>query len=372
MASATPLKTPLYDWHRTHGGRIVDFAGWAMPVQYTSIVEEHQAVRNRVGLFDISHMGRLAFEGPGALSWINRVCTNDAKKLSPRQIQYSLLANDLGGLIDDVLVYFTGKTYDLVCNASNREAVIRQFEEHLAGSKAKLIDRTFETAMIAVQGPSAQATLQAIYDQPLDALRYYHFGEGKLAGDVPAIVSRTGYTGEVGFELIVDADQAVKVWEALLKSGESYGILPCGLGARDTLRLEAGMPLYGHELSDSINPYASGVGWAVKLDKGDFVGSDALSQHQASPGATRIGLRLQGKRIARQGAAVSIGGRVVGSVTSGAFSPTLGASIAVALVDPGAAVVGTEAIIDVRGKEEPAVIVELPFYKRPKPAGAQA
>lgn len=372
MASANPLKTPLYDWHQSHGARIVDYAGWAMPVQYSSIVEEHQAVRQRVGLFDISHMGRLAFEGSGALSWINRVCTNDAKQLTANQIQYSLMANDLGGLVDDVLVYYTGKLYSLVCNASNRAAVIKQFEDHQANSKGKLIDRTPETAMIAVQGPKATETLQEIYNQPLDALKYYHFGEGKLAGDVPAVVSRTGYTGEVGFELIVDADQALKVWEALLKSGEGFGILPCGLGARDTLRFEAGMPLYGHELSDSISPFAAGVGWAVKLDKGDFVGSDALQQHAQSPGATRVGLRLEGKRIARQGARVSSGGRVIGAVTSGAFSPTLNASLAMALVDPDSSAVGTEAVIDVRGKDEPAVIVELPFYKRPKPTDAQA
>ncbi len=372
MAEATPLKTPLHDWHQAHGGRMVEFAGWSMPVQYTSIVEEHQAVRNHVGLFDISHMGRLTFEGSGALPWINNVCTNDAKKLTANQIQYSLMANDLGGLIDDVLVYYTGKAYDLVCNASNREAVIKQFEEHAAGGKAKLTDRTLGTAMIAVQGPSAAATLQPLYDQPLEGIKYYHFGTGKLLGDVPATVSRTGYTGEAGYELIIPADQAVRVWEALLKSGAGFGILPCGLGARDTLRFEAGMPLYGHELSDSISPFAAGLGWAVKLEKGDFVGSDALRQQQESPGSTRVGLRLEGKRIARQGSTVTKDGRFMGTVTSGAFSPTLNASLAMALIDPEAAAEGTSVVIDVRGKEEPATVVPLPFYKRPKADAAVA
>lgn len=370
MADATPLKTPLFDWHQAHGGRMVDFAGWSMPVQYTSIVEEHQAVRNRVGLFDISHMGRLAFEGSGTLDWINNVCTNDAAKLAAGQIQYSLMANDMGGLIDDVLVYCAGKTYDVVCNASNRAAVVKRFEEHVAGAKSKLTDRTLATAMIAVQGPSSAATLQPLCDRPLDAIKYYHFAAGKILGDVPATISRTGYTGEVGYELIVPADQAVRVWEALLKSSESFGGLPCGLGARDTLRFEAGMPLYGHELSDSISPYAAGLGWAVKLDKGDFLGSDALSQQKGCPGSTRVGLKLDGKRIARQGSTVSKDGRLIGTVTSGAFSPTLNASLAMALIEPDAAAEGTAVSIDVRGKEEPAKVVALPFYKRPKAAAA--
>jgi len=370
MADASPLKTPLYDRHVALGGRMVDFAGWSMPVQYTSIVEEHQAVRRGVGIFDVSHMGRLAFDGSGALGWIDHVATNDASKLPPGRIQYSLLANDLGGLIDDVLVYRIDKAYSIVCNASNRTAVIAQFQEHQDGAKAKLIDRTLETAMIAVQGPSALATLQPLFDVALDTLKYYHVATGKLLGDAPATVSRTGYTGEDGFELIVVATDAVRVWDALLQSGSGFGVAPCGLAARDTLRLEAGMPLYGHELSTTINPFAAGVGWAVKLDKGEFVGSEALRQHQASPGATRIGLRLNGKRIARQGATVSHQDRMVGAVTSGTFSPTLEASLAMAIVDPDASAQGTSVVVDVRGKPEQAEVVPLPFYKRPKATAA--
>ena len=366
MAEASPLKTPLFDWHEANGGRIVDFAGWSMPVQYTSIVQEHQAVRSGVGLFDVSHMGRLAFDGPKALDWINAVATNDASKLEPGRIQYSLMANDLGGLIDDILVYRTDKGYSIVCNASNRERVVAQFGEHQQGFKATLADRTLETAMIAVQGPASAATVRPLVDRPLDALKYYHVTPAKALGSVDAMVSRTGYTGEDGFELIVPAADAVKLWVALLESGSGFGAVPVGLGARDTLRFEAGMPLYGHELSETVNPFAAGVGWAVKLDKGDFVGSDALRQHAQSPGSTRVGLRLKGKRIARQGATVTDGDRTLGSVTSGTFSPTLQASLAMALIDPDSSAVGTKAVVDVRGKAEPAEVVPLPFYKRPK------
>jgi aminomethyltransferase len=275
------------------------------------------------------------------------------------------MANDLGGLIDDILVYRLDKAYYVVCNASNRENVIKRFQEHLEGAKAGLADRTLETAMIAVQGPSALATLRPICDVPLDKMKYYHVAIGKAAG-AQAMVSRTGYTGEDGFELVVAAADAASVWDALMNSGAGFGVLPCGLGARDTLRFEAGMPLYGHELSESINPFAAGVGWAVKLDKGDFAGAEALKQHKESPGAARVGLRLEGKRIARQDSSVSCQDRNVGLVTSGAYSPTLEASLAMALVDPEAAALGTAVVVDVRGKPEPAAVVGLPFYKRPK------
>lgn len=367
MADSTPLKTPLFDWHAANGGRMVDFAGWSMPVQYTSIVEEHQAVRKGVGLFDVSHMGRLAFEGPKALGWINAVATNDASKLEPGKIQYSLLANDLGGLIDDILVYYRpDKSYYVVCNASNREAVIKQFADHQEGFKASLADKTLETAMIAVQGPAAQATLQPLVNAPLADLKYYHVTLAKAADGVDALVSRTGYTGEDGFELIVPAADAVKVWLALMDSGSQHGVAAIGLGARDTLRFEAGMPLYGHELTDFIDPFAAGVGWAVKLDKGDFVGAEALRQQSANPASKRVGLRLDGKRIARQGSTVTSGDRTLGTVTSGTFAPTLQQSLAMALIDTEFAAPGSKVVVDVRGKAEPAEVVPLPFYKRPR------
>ncbi len=367
MADSTPLKTPLHEWHVANGGRMVDYAGWSMPVQYAGVVEEHQTVRRGVGLFDVSHMGRLVFDGPKALGWINTVTTNDASKLEPGKIQYSLLANDLGGLIDDVLVYERpNKIYSLVCNAANREAVLKQFADHQEGFKASVVDKTLETAMISVQGPSALKTAGPLVDKPLEDVKYYHALFAKVAGDVEALVSRTGYTGEDGFELIVPAADAVKVWTALLDAGREFGAAAIGLGARDTLRFEAGMPLYGHELSDSVDPFIAGVGWAVKLDKGDFVGAEALRQQARNPATKRVGLRLEGKRIARQGSTVTADDRTLGAVTSGTFAPTLQQSLAMALIDTEFAAPGTKVTVDVRGKPESAEVVPLPFYKRPK------
>ncbi len=346
--SADPiLKTPLHSWHQAHGGRLVEFGGWSMPVQYTTIIAEHQAVRHGAGLFDISHMGRLTFEGAESLDWIERVTTNEAARLAQGQIQYSLMANETGGLIDDVLVYRLPDGYALVCNASNRLGVLEQFRRHAPADGSTLRDRTLDTAMIAVQGPLALSIVQPLFDQPIEALAYYHVAVGRLLGTVDAVVSRTGYTGEDGFELMVEASQAERVWDALLDAGRGVGIVPCGLGARDTLRFEAAMPLYGHELSEAINPYAAGVGWAVKLGKGEFVGREALRRYQADPGQARIGLELLGKRIARQGSPVLAGDRVVGAVTSGTFAPTLEKSLAMALVEPSAATPSTELLVDV-------------------------
>ena len=366
MPDDSPMRTALHAWHGQNGGRLVEFAGWSMPIQYTTIVEEHRAVRTGVGLFDISHMGRLTFAGPGALDWLERVTTNHVARLAPDEIQYSLLANDDGGVIDDVLVYGSPSGYTLVCNASNRERVVAQFERHRAGIDASLIDRTLATAMIAVQGPSALATLRPLCSVPLESMTYYRSTTGRVL-DAEAVVSRTGYTGEDGFELIVSADRAEAVWTALLDSGRDSGIRPCGLGARDTLRFEAGMPLYGHELSETISPYSANVGWAVKLHKGEFVGREALRRRKREPEPVRVGLRLEGKRIARQGSAVLLDGRGVGTVTSGTFSPTLGMSLAIALVEPDLSPLGTGLTVDVRGHAEPARVVEVPFYRRPRP-----
>jgi aminomethyltransferase len=362
--SASLLETPLYSWHQANGGRLVEFGGWSMPVQYTTIVDEHKAVRERVGLFDISHMGRLTFDGPGVLDWLERVTTNHVARLNDLQIQYSLLATDQGGVIDDILVYRQPYAYIVVCNASNRDRVKARFEELRQGAIGNFVDRTLDTAMIAVQGPKAKETLQPLFEHPLETVPYYHFTMGQLRGGVNTVISRTGYTGEDGFEVVVASNSAVGVWNALLESGKTHGIQPCGLGARDTLRLEAAMPLYGHELSESINPFEAGVGWAVKLDKGDFAGKSALKDWKGSPGLARVGLSLESKRIARQGAIVFTGDLQVGEVTSGTFSPTLETSLAMALVDPSNTAIGTELAIDVRGHRERARVVKLPFYKR--------
>lgn len=365
MPPDAPLKTTLHEWHRAHGGRLVEFGGWSMPVLYTNITDEHRAVRQRVGLFDIGHMGRLRFEGPDMVAWVERATTNHVAKLAEGQIHYSLMVDDAGGALDDILVYRPpGGGLGVVCNASNRAVVLQRLEELRSGLDAQVNDETPNTAMIAVQGPLALSTLQQVVDGPLAALKYYHIAMGKTKDGLGVAVTRTGYTGEDGFELILRADRAVQVWEALMAAGAEHGISPCGLGARDTLRFEAAMPLYGHELSQEINPYAAGLGWAIKLKKGEFAGREALERFKLNPGQARIGLALQGKRIARQGAIVRKDGRDVGLVTSGTFSPTLDASLAMALVDPEAAGVGARLAVDVRGVEEPAEVVPLPFYKR--------
>jgi aminomethyltransferase len=358
------LQTPLDAWHQAHGARMVGFGGWSMPLSYGSIIEEHNTVRNRVGLFDISHMGRLTFDGPDVLVWLDRVMTNQAGRLADMQIQYSLLANERGGVVDDVLVYRQPFAFLVVCNAANRAAVKDQFERYREGAQGNFNDRTEATAMIAIQGPRALETLRPLFNQPLAPLRYYHLTMGRVLEQFDCVISRTGYTGEDGFELITGGACAGDVWRALLESGKPHGIAACGLGARDTLRLEAAMPLYGHELSESINPYAAGVGWAVKLEKGEFIGKNSLLALQRDPGLVRIGLKLDDKRIARQGAPVLAADRQAGEVTSGTFSPTLQASIAMALVDPAAARAGTELTVEVRGKPVPARVVKMPFYKR--------
>jgi aminomethyltransferase len=363
-SSTDLLKTPLHDWHQARGARLVEFGGWSMPVQYSSIIEEHQAVRRRAGLFDISHMGRLTFDGPGVLTWLERVTTNHVGALADNQIQYSLVTNAQGGVIDDILVYRQPFAYLVVCNAANRAAVTADLETHREGAAGNFKDRTLDTAMIAIQGPHALETLQPLFDQPLAPVRYYHLTMGRLLDRASAVVSRTGYTGEDGFELIVGASAALDVWNALLEAGKPFGIQPCGLGARDTLRLEAGMPLYGHELSETINPYAATLGWAVKLQKGEFIGRQALVSFHDKPGRLRVGLKLEGKRIARQGSVVCAGEQPVGLVTSGTFSPTLDASLAMAFVDPPQSRIGTELAVEVRANRERARVVKLPFYKR--------
>ncbi len=363
MAAEALLKTPLHGWHHAHGGRLVEFGGWSMPVQYTTIIDEHNAVRHRVGLFDISHMGRLDFHGPDALAWLERATTNQAARLAPGQIQYSLMVDDHGGLLDDILVYRRPDGYAVVCNASNRPKVLAQLEKCREGSDAHLVDRTFDTAMIAVQGPAALAVASRHFDAPLTDVAHYQCAVGTFLG-VPALASRTGYTGEDGFELIVPAEKAEAAWEALRDAGRVFGVQPCGLGARDTLRFEAAMPLYGHEMDETVHPYAVGLGWAVKLDKGEFVGRDALRKFKADPGRARVGLALEGKRIARQGYAVKQAGEVVGAVTSGTFAPTLARSLAMALIRAGAAKSAAPLSVDIRGHDEPARVVKLPFYRR--------
>lgn len=356
------LRTPLYDWHVTHGGKMVDFAGWDMPIQYGSIVDEHVAVRTGAGLFDVSHMGRLSFGGPHAIDLIQHVYTNDAAKMKDFQVRYGLVCNANGGIRDDVLVYRWPYGWAMVVNASNRAKIVGWIEEHKGNRDVQLQDQTTSTCMIAVQGPKAVALCQGLTEADPSALAYYHAMPTRYQGK-GCVVSRTGYTGEDGLEFMVSSDQGLPLWEELIRRGASA----CGLGARDTLRLEAAMPLYGHELTEEIDPLQAGLSWAVKLDKGDFIGRDAIRKRKAEENLpVRVGMELAGKRIPREGFAVIGGGNKVGYVTSGTFAPTLQKAIAMAYVAPAHAVSGTKLEIDVRGKGEPATVVKLPFYKRPK------
>ena len=353
-------RTVLYDWHVARGARMVDFAGWDMPVQYTSIIEEHNAVRTAAGLFDISHMGRLSFGGPDALALIQRVYTNNAATLKDGQVRYGLVCNDQGGIHDDVLVYRWPYGYAMVVNASNREKIVAWLAESKGSFNVEVRDQTKDTCMIAVQGPQALDLCRGLTEADASKLDYYHATPTTYKGK-PCVVSRTGYTGEVGVEYMVAAGQGVQLWEEIL----ARGARPCGLGARDTLRLEATMPLYGHELSEDIDPFQAGLGWSVKLDKGDFRGREALvRRRQDSKLRQRVGLELQGKRIAREGAKVLAKGKEIGIVSSGTFGPTVSKSIAMAYIDPAFKEPGTMLEIDIRGKAEPARIVPLPFYKR--------
>jgi aminomethyltransferase len=355
-------RTALYDWHVAAGARMVDFAGWDMPVQYKSIVGEHQAVRTGTGLFDISHMGRLSFGGPDALALIQRVWTNNASTLKDGQVRYGLVCNDRGGIRDDVLVYKWPYGYAMVVNASNRAKIVAWLDENRAGMNVQITDQTPDTVMIAVQGPMAIELCRGLTDADAGKLAYYFAAPTRCLGQ-PCVVSRTGYTGEDGLELMIGAKSGVAVWEELIRRGAQ----PCGLGARDTLRLEASMPLYGHELGEEIDPFQAGVGWAVKLDKGDFRGRDAMLQRKdAAAERRRVGLELRGKRIAREGTDVVADGKPIGIVTSGTFSPTFNKPIAMAYVDAAHQPIGTTVQIDIRGTAEEAVVVPLPFYRRAK------
>jgi len=345
---------------------MVDFAGWSMPVQYSSIVAEHQATRTAAALFDVSHMGRVFFSGPDAAKFLDRLVTRRITDLQPGKIRYGLVTNPEGGILDDVLVYQlpTPGEYQMVVNASNREKIVRWCEQQQAGDDVQMEDRTRQTAMIAVQGPKTLEILAPLAETDLAAMRYYTCREATVAG-VTALVSRTGYTGEDGFEVVVPAEQAVAVWEKILQAGADQGAIPAGLASRDTLRLEAGMPLYGHELSEEINPVQAGLAFAVNTEGRDFIGREAIARFmQDVQQLKRVGLQLSGRRVPREGYAIVAGPAEVGHVTSGTFSPTLNHPIAMGYVKPEHAVVGVVLGIDIRGHHEPATVVPLPFYKR--------
>jgi aminomethyltransferase len=351
---------------------MVDFGGWSMPVQYTSIVEEHRATRNAVGVFDISHMGRLQFFGPGAAAFLDHVCTRRIANMKSGQIRYSLVCNEAGGILDDVLVYRLADdaagegrdeempTFQVVVNASNRAKIVAWFAERIPDFAARLDDVTRRTAMIAVQGPGALALVRTTFGFDLTTARYYTGVSTQIDGG-DCYVSRTGYTGEDGCEIICKASDGGDAWEKIIAAGGAA----VGLGARDTLRLEAAMPLYGHELSEEINPIQAGLGFAVNLEGREFIGREALVKFAADKSQqVRVGLQLDGKRVPREGYGVFAGEERMGEVTSGTFSPTFDRPIAMGYVRPGASAVGTRLSIDIRGTRQPAVVVALPFYEK--------
>jgi aminomethyltransferase len=359
LTASALRRTPLYDRHLALGGRMVDFGGWEMPQQYTSIRDEHFAVRKAAGLFDVSHMGRFRVAGQSSLDFLQGLVTNDLAPLAHGQAQYNLMCNESGGIIDDLVVYRGSEGFFVVVNASNREKDLLWFRGH-APADVEVEDRTFELALIAFQGPRAQELLPC---EGLDAIPYFGFGHGDVAG-VHALISRTGYTGEDGFELFINSDRVGEAWDAILERGRDAGVLPAGLGARDATRLEAALRLWGNDMDESVNPYEAGLGWTVKLDKGDFIGREALQQVKAQgPRRRLIGLRTEPGSITRHGAAVTAQGKRVGVITSGTHSFFLGYPIALAMVEGPSFRVGDRVAVEVRGREAPAEVVKLPFYR---------
>lgn len=358
-----PKKTSLYDEHVSLGGKMVPFAGFAMPVQYpTGITAEHAAVRSACGLFDVSHMGEFVIRGPQALDLVQKVSVNDASAMDAGQAQYSAMCLETGGVIDDLIVYRFEDRYMLVVNASNIEKDWAWLSRHASGLDVELEDVSDETALLALQGPEAREVLRPLASLDVDDVKYYRFAEGEVDG-VPAIVSGTGYTGEDGFELYVPAERASRLWRSLLAAGADVGLLPAGLGARDSLRLEVGYALYGNDLDEQHTTLESGLGWVTKLDKGDFIGRDALAA-QKEKGVERrlVGLRLTDRGFPRPGYDILKGDDVVGRVTSGTVSPTLGYGVALGYVPTALSTGGTQLAIDARGRPVSAVVQRPPFY----------
>ena len=359
--------TALDARHRALGARMIPFAGWEMPVQYTGLVEEHKAVRSAAGLFDLSHMGELYVTGPGAGDALDAAIVTTPSKLAVGKAHYSMIAAPDGGVIDDLIVYRLGdQEWLVVANASNAETVAAALNERLKGFDAKLDDASMRTSLVAIQGPLAAAILQPFVPIDLSSIKYYS-GTRTTACGVPALLARTGYTGEDGFELFVGWNDGVKVWDTLLEAGQGRGLIPAGLGARDTLRLEAGMPLYGQELDRETTPFEAGLGRVVKFDKpGTFVGRAPLEGAKDSPRKKLVGLKITGRGIARTGYPVYLPAaqEPCGVVTSGTSSPTLGSAIAMAYVPPQYSVPGTVLEVGIRNQRASAEVVALPFYKR--------
>jgi aminomethyltransferase len=365
-ATAELRKTALNSIHRRLGAKMVNFGGWDMPLEYSGILAEHEAVRTRAGLFDVSHMGEIEIRGPGALGLVQLVSCNNAAKLNVGQAHYSGLMTSRGTFVDDLLVHKISDAHYLLCvNASNQDHDFEHIVEHNKFD-AKVENAGPRYSQLAIQGPRAKDILQRLTPAALDAIHYYHFAFGKVSG-IDSLIARTGYTGEDGFEIYFAPEHSEKLWNDLMLAGQPAGMIPCGLGARNTLRLEAGMCLYGHEIDDTTTPWEAGLGWICKMEKAPFLGSDVLAQ-QKKDGLTRklVGFEMLDKRIGRDGYPVLIDGQEAGRVTSGGPAPFLKKNIGMAYVPPKSTAVGTGIAIGIRGQSEAARIVALPFYKRPQ------
>ncbi len=365
---SAPLTTPLLERHRALGARIVEHAGWLMPVQYAGIIEEHRAVRERAGLFDLGHMGELFVEGPEAGAALAMALVTDPPSLPVGRAHYSMICAPDGGVIDDLIVYrLAANRFLVVANAANATTVSDELAGRINGFRAVLDDRALATALVAVQGPASAAILGPLTTVDLAALRYYAIAEGEVAG-IPALVARTGYTGEDGFEVFVEMAAGAPLWDALHAAGQPHGLVPVGLGARDTLRLEAGLRLYGNELDRATTPFDAGLGRVVALGREtDFIGRAALEAARAEGRKKAlVGLVVRGRGIARHGHPVHAGQRPTGVVTSGTMSPTLGIPIAMASVAPGDSAVGTMLEVEIREARAAVEVVQLPFYRRPR------
>lgn len=358
-------KTPLYDVHVAEGGKIVPFAGYLLPVQYgTGVIKEHMAVRQQAGLFDVSHMGEILFTGPTALDTLNHLLTNDYTNMPLNKVRYGVMCTPDGGTIDDLVVYkFGEESYLVVVNAANREKDFTHMAQNLLpGTKAE--DISDRVAQLALQGPNAPAILKKLLPEEQIPKGYYTALPNVNLQGIRCMISRTGYTGELGYEIYTANENAPKLWQLLREAGEEFGLIPCGLGARDTLRLEAAMPLYGHEMDETISPLEAGLDFGVKLDKKEFIGRDALVS-AGTPKRVRVGFVVTGRGIVREQQEVYLGQENIGLTTSGTHCPFLGKAIAMALIDPVHAAEGTALEVDVRGRRVPVKIVPLPFYKRP-------
>jgi len=357
-------RTPLNEAHRKLGARMVDFVGWDMPVQYSSVIGEHEAVRTAVGLFDVSHMGEIEFSGPGALETVNKLISNDLARISDGQAVYAGLLTPQGTFVDDIVAYrFSPERIFICVNSSNRDKDFAWMKEHAQGVTP--VDRGDDFAQIAVQGPKAAALVQRLTKADLSKLGTYRFTEGEVAG-VKSIISRTGYTGEDGFELYCAPDGAEKLWSALLTEGQQDGVKPCGLGARDSLRTEMKYALYGNDIDDQHTALEAGLGWIVKLDKPAFIGKDALAAQKAA-GIKRklVGFELTGSGIPRHGYAIHKDGKPVGEVTSGTMGPSVKKPVGIGYVPTELSAEGSTFDVDIRGRPVPAVVVKTPFYKKP-------